>query len=65
MIYNMLRFSEFRKVAPVFQYADQLIWKGQFQSKFEDKATAIQMYEAHLEKVKATIPSDKLLLFDV
>jgi len=26
MIYNMIRSTEFRQVAPVFQYSDQLIW---------------------------------------
>ena len=65
MIYNMIRSADFRRVAPVFQYSDQLIWNGQFQSKFEEKAVAIKIYEAHLEKVKATIPAEQLLLYNI
>ncbi len=65
MIFNMIRSSDFRKVAPVFRFADEVIWSGQFQSRFEDKAFAISIYERHLEEVKAFVPKENLLLFDV
>lgn len=65
LMWNMLRSSDMRKVAPVFQFNDKLIWDGQFKGQFEDKATAIKIYEAHFERIKATIPADKLLVFKV
>lgn len=65
LVWNMIRSSDMRKVAPVFQFNDQLIWEGQFKGLFEDKATAIEIYEAHFEKIKATIPPSQLLVFKV
>ena len=65
MIFNMIRSSDMRKVAPVFRYSDQIIWNGQFKSKFEDKVFAIEVYQQHLEEVKAFVPKENLLLFDV
>ncbi len=65
LVYNLIRSSDMRKVAPVFQYNDKVIWGNQFQNKFENKAFAIDTYLAHTERVKATIPKEKLLIFSV
>ena len=62
---NLLTSSDMRRVAPVFMYNDKLIWRGQFQSKFEDKAWAIQVYYDHIEQVKKKVPNEKLLIFEV
>ncbi len=43
----------------------RLIWKGEFQGKFEDKAYAIDVFNQHTESVKQKVPADKLLVFDV
>lgn len=43
----------------------KLIWNGHYEGKFEDKEFAIQRYEKWNEEVKATIPADKLLVFEV
>jgi hypothetical protein len=44
---------------------DTLIWQGTFGGHIENKEHAIAVYERHNEEVKACVPSDKLLVFDV
>eukprot|EP01059_Diplonema_ambulator_P034274 TRINITY_DN759_c1_g2_i1.p1 TRINITY_DN759_c1_g2~~TRINITY_DN759_c1_g2_i1.p1 ORF type:complete len:230 (+),score=61.29 TRINITY_DN759_c1_g2_i1:65-754(+) len=45
-----------------------MIWKGiwdrHFHGKITDKEYAISMYKAHIEEVKRTIPSSRLLVFE-
>lgn len=42
-----------------------LIWGGVFDGRFTDKAHAISVFNAHIEEVKATIPADRLLVYEV
>ena len=65
MIKNMLTSSDFRKVAPVFMFNDQLIWNGQFEGKFEDKAFIRDKYQAHEATVKENVPEENLLIYQV
>ncbi len=65
LIKGLLTSSDMRRLAPVFMYNDKLIWRGQFQSKFEDKAWAIQVYNDHIEQVKQRVPANQLLIFEV
>ena len=44
---------------------DRLIWSGKFHGRFADKAHAIDVFNQHTERVKAVIPAEKLLIFDV
>lgn len=44
---------------------NDLIWRGTFDGRFEEKAYAISVFERHNEDVKATVPPEKLLVFDV
>ena len=37
-------------------------WEKHFEGRFEDKDYAIQQYHTHIEKVKSSIPPDRLLL---
>ncbi len=53
-----------RDLFKVIRLMDNLIWKQQFEGKFNDKAYAIENYEAHIEAVKVNIPDDRLLVFD-
>lgn len=41
------------------------LWEGTFEGRFEDKAHAIGIFEAHTEAVRATIPADRLLVMQV
>jgi Sulfotransferase domain len=42
-----------------------MMWNGAFEGKFLDKDVAINFFERHNQKVKDTIPPEKLLVFDV
>lgn len=42
-----------------------VIWTGKFDGKFEDKAHAEHVWNAHIEEVKATLPPERLLVFEV
>ena len=42
-----------------------LIWQGTFHGKFEDKAYAIEKFHEHNEKVKATVPPERLVVHEV
>ncbi len=65
MLWKMLTKPKVRKLLPVFQMADQIIWEGQFEGEFEDKAFALKKFHEHIEEVKAHIPADQLLIFEV
>lgn len=42
----------------------ELIWDGVFDGRLEDKDHAIAVYLANTERVKATIPPERLLVFE-
>lgn len=49
------------------EMADRVIWgeQGHFGGRFEDKAHAISVYEAHVAEVKARIPAERLLVYEL
>lgn len=48
-----------------FAMIASLIWQGTFHGKFEDRAYAIARFEEHNEKVKATVPADRLVVHEI
>lgn len=48
-----------------FRVNDAMIWDRLFEGAFEDRARAIEIFEARTEEVVATVPADRLLVFDV
>jgi len=44
---------------------EKLIWKGRFKGRFMDRDFAIENFKKHVEEVKAYVPADKLLVYDV
>lgn len=54
-----------RERYPIFKYVNRLIWDGQFEGRFKDKAFAIATFKQWNESVKATVPANKLLVFEV
>ena len=44
---------------------DDIIWKGTFGGRFDDRQHAIEVFERHVEKVKEHVPSDRLLVYEV
>lgn len=44
---------------------EKLIWQGDFQGRFEDKAWVREMYDARIEEIKAAIAPDRLTLWEL
>lgn len=53
-----------RKLIRVFRLSGD-VWQKDFKGRFEDKAYALQAFEAHTEEVKQTIPKERLLVYEV
>ena len=45
--------------------ANEIIWQGTFDGRFEDKDYAIEVFERHNEEVKRGVPPWRLLVYDV
>ncbi|HSK83182.1 MAG TPA: sulfotransferase [Rubrobacter sp.] len=45
--------------------ADEIIWQGTFDGRFEDKHHAIEVFEHHNAEVQRRVPEDRLLVYDV
>ena len=45
--------------------ADEIIWDGTFDGRFEDKHYAIEVFNRHNEEVRRRVPPDKLLVYEV
>jgi len=44
---------------------DDIIWNSRFNGEFTDRVKAIQVYKAHLDEVRRTVPPERLLVYDV
>jgi hypothetical protein len=49
----------------LWQVIDRLIWEGDFQGRFEDKAWVREMYVARIAEIEATIPPDRLTVWEL
>ena len=45
--------------------ADDIIWEGTFDGRFEDKDYAVEVFERHNEEVKRRVPPERLLVYEV
>jgi Sulfotransferase domain len=57
-----------RLVPPMHRFMamnDRLIWQGDFGGRFSDRDHAIAVFNQHNAAVKAYVPSDRLLVYDV
>ena len=52
-------------VAGVARLADEIVWNGTFDGRFEDKPYAIETFRRHNEEVKRRVPPERLLVYDV
>lgn len=43
----------------------EVIWRGTFDGRFENRDHAIGVYERHNEEVRRRVPSDRLLVYEV
>lgn len=66
---TLWQFKVLKAVVPAMRkfgnISKNLIWKRSHKGTMENKAAAIAHYHAHIEVVKATVPADKLLIFNV
>lgn len=53
------------KPKKISRMTNNVIWDGKFNGKFEDKAHAENVWNEHIAEVKATLPSERLLVFEV
>lgn len=56
---------QLQKVMKVMQFAKETITEEHFRGRFLDKAFMKKIFDDHNEEVKAYVPADKLLVFDV
>lgn len=49
----------------LLEMTERIIWNGVFEGRFEDAQRAQQIFDDHTARVRATVPADRLLVFDV
>lgn len=58
-----------RKLVPFVSHFTEierrLIWQNVFEGNFENRQRAIEIFHRHTEAVKATVPAERLLIFNV
>jgi Sulfotransferase domain len=52
-------------VTGTVRLADRLVWEGTFDSRFEDRAYAMEGFERHNEAVRRRVPPERMLVFDM
>jgi hypothetical protein len=62
--YKLVSFFVFRGSGNV-DLADEIIWQGTFDGRFEDKRHAIEVFERHSAEVQRRVPENRLLVYDV
>jgi hypothetical protein len=52
-------------VTGIARLADELLWEGTFDGRFEDRSYAIETYKSHNAEVRRQVPPERLLVYDV
>jgi hypothetical protein len=65
MILKLIFNPRLMKVSKCVKFAKRRIFKVHMEGKFADKAFAEQVFNKHIADVKAFVPADKLLVYDV
>ena len=60
---SLIRFGTF--TTRPLQMGVEIIWRGTFEGKFEDKLYAIGVFERHNEEVERRVPKGRLLVYEV
>lgn len=53
------------RIGKIYSLSEGNIWNRVFDGRFEDEAYAKQVFLDHIDEVKANVPAEKLLVFDV
>ena len=65
MMSKLLFNPHLRSVIKCVKFAKGTIFGGHLQGRFHDKAFAETIFNKHIQEVKAHVPPDKLLVYDV
>ncbi len=65
MMSKLLINPRLRSVIKCVKFAKATIFANHLQGKFQDKAFAEKIFNKHIEDVKAYVPAEKLLVYDV
>lgn len=65
MLTKLLFSARARKVVRVIKWFKKVFFAERLQGKFGDKAFVQKFWEDHLAEVKASVPKEKLLVYDV
>lgn len=65
MMSKLLFNSRLRSVIKCVKFSKKVIFETHLQGKFEDKDFAEKIFNKHIEDVKAYVPKEKLLVYDV
>jgi hypothetical protein len=44
---------------------EEIVWRGTFDGKFEDKRHTIEVFNQHNEEVRRRVPQEQLLVYEV
>jgi len=64
LVFGAIRLLRFGRVA-MRNMAEEIIWDGTFDGRFEDKRHAIEVFNRHNEEVRRRVPQDRLLVYEV
>jgi hypothetical protein len=64
LLYGLLAWANPR-AGNGFRTVQETVWDGTLRGRFEDREEAIRIFEEHNREVVATIPPERLLVFDV
>jgi sulfotransferase family protein len=62
-LFFLLAFGTFK--AGQGSMTEEIVWRGTFDGKFEDKHHAIEVFNRHNEEVRRRVPKDRLLVYEV
>lgn len=64
-VYETMRADPKPEESAMVELLDTMMWDGAFHGRFDDKAYVMDLFEQHIARVKASLPAEKLLVFDV
>ena len=65
MLFKMATNTQIRQAVKCVQMFERIFWDKQMKGKFDDKTFAEKVWNEHIEEVKAYVPAEKLLIYDV
>jgi hypothetical protein len=65
MMLKMAFNPRLRKVINCIKFVRRYLWQEQFQNQFENRAFVEEIFHDHIASVKAQVPKEQLLVYDV